>query len=80
MDPIVLIPISILFLGCMILGRNEIVRRTLTCPRTGGAADVEIVRRSLRPAKLVGIRSCTLLADPRRIDCGQACLKAGGAS
>ena len=77
MHPAVLIPISIVFIVAMILGRNELVKRRLACPRTGSAAEVELLRRSLRPSKLVRIESCSLLADPRRIDCGQECLKQG---
>jgi hypothetical protein len=77
MDPVVLIPISLLFLVALVLGRNEIVQRKLACPRAGSTAEVELLRRSLRPGKIVGVRSCSLLADPRKITCGRECLKTG---
>ena len=77
LDPIVLIPIALVFIVAMIVGRNEIVKRKLRCPRTGSIADVEVKRRSLRPSKLVGVESCDLLPDPKQIDCKQECLKQG---
>ena len=54
--------------------RNEIVRRNVTCPRTGGSAEVEVVRRSEGPCKPVRIRSCSLFDEPRCIECSQDCL------
>ena len=35
MDPLVLIPLTVLFVVCFFLGRNELVKRRLKCPRTG---------------------------------------------
>lgn len=78
MDPLVLIPITVVFLAAMIIGRNELVKRRLVCPRTGSTAEVELLRRSLLPSKLVGIKSCSLLPDPKKIDCGQHCLRGSG--
>jgi len=77
MNPIILVPIALVFLAAMIVGRNEIVKRRLTCPRNGLPAEVDLVRRSLRPRHLVRIESCSLLPDPRKVDCGQDCLRCG---
>ena len=75
LDPIVLIPIAVVFTVAMIVGRNEIVKRKLRCPRTDTIADVEVKRRSLRPSKQVGVESCSLLPDPTHVDCAQECLE-----
>lgn len=77
LDPIVLIPIAVVFTVAMIVGRNEIVKRKLRCPHTNEVADVDVARRSLRPSKLVRVESCSLLPDPKHVDCDQECLKQG---
>jgi hypothetical protein len=75
MDPIVLIPITLIFVVVMIVGRNEIVKRRLTCPHKGTPADIEVLRRSLSPGTILRAKSCSLLPDPNKVDCGQECLK-----
>jgi hypothetical protein len=75
MDLIVLVPITVIFVAAMIAGRNELVRRSLFCPRKWTMAGVEIQRRSLRPTTIVGIKSCSLLPGAKKVDCDQACLK-----
>jgi len=54
--------------------RNEIVWRNVTCPRTGVAAEVEVVRRSDGRQQPVRVRSCSLFDEPRRLTCEQGCL------
>jgi len=77
MDPIVLVPITIIFVAAMIVGRNELVRRKFRCPHKGGLADLEIQRRSLRPTTILGVKSCSLLPGVKHVDCDRACLKQG---
>lgn len=73
MHAYILVPIALVFLVAMFLGRNVIVRRRLTCPRTGGPAEVELLQRSLTD-RVLGIESCDRLANPRRVDCGELCV------
>ena len=68
--------VSVVFLALYLVVRNEIVRRRLVCPKTGATADVELVRRSEGRHKSVRIRSCSLFADPRRVECEQECMNA----
>lgn len=63
-----------LFAIIYLMARNEVVKRRLVCPRTGAVADVEVVRRAERPQKEVRVRSCSLFADPRRVECSGECL------
>jgi hypothetical protein len=72
---LVLAFLAVFFAAVYPLGRNEVVRRRLRCPRSGVEADVEVVRRYGRPQKPVRVRSCSELADPHHVDCGQACLR-----
>jgi hypothetical protein len=72
---VVLIVLSVFFALMYFLGLNEVVKRTLICPRTGSAADVDIVTRYGRPDQAVRVKSCNLLTHPEHIDCGQECLK-----
>ena len=74
MDPIVLIPITLIFALAIYFGRNELVQRVLTCPVTGSAADVAVEQRVGRPDKPVQVKSCSLLPGSKRIECGQGCL------
>ncbi len=73
----VLIPITALFVVAMIVGRNELVKRKLACPRKGMMADVDVARRYFNPTKLMRIMRCSLLTNPKKIDCEQECLKTG---
>ena len=75
MDPIVLLPIILIFSVAIFLGRNELVKRKLICPRKGIIADVGVVQRFQKPDKPVRVKHCNLLNDPKRVDCGQECLK-----
>jgi len=54
--------------------RFETVRRKVTCPRSGAAADVEVVRRSDGRQQPMRIRSCSLFDEPTRLECEQDCL------
>lgn len=74
-DPIVLIPISLIFIGCVLAARHVLVRRRLLCPRTGTMADVSVLQRTHHPDTLVRVKRCSLLPNPKRVDCGQACLR-----
>ena len=71
----VLAVLSVFFALVYTLGRNEVVNRNLTCPRDRSAADVEVVQRYGRPDKPVRVRTCSRLSDPRKVDCGQDCLR-----
>lgn len=68
--------VLVVFLAIYLVVRHEIVRRRLVCPRSGATAEVELVRRSDGVNKPVRIRSCSLFADPKRVDCEQDCLHA----
>jgi len=67
--------VLLLFALVYFVVRNEIVRRRLVCPRTGGVAEVEIVRRYEYPGREIRVRSCSLFADPRRVECEGDCLR-----
>jgi len=71
---LLIVAVLVVFLALYLVVRNEIVRRRLICPRTGATADVELVRRSEGVNKPVRIRSCSLFADPKRVECDQDCL------
>ena len=75
MSPFVLIPIAVIFVVAMVIGRNELVKRKLDCPRKKKTAEVELLRRSLWPSKLVRVKRCSLLEAPTKINCDQECLK-----
>jgi hypothetical protein len=51
--------------------RVETVRRKVTCPWSGTAADVEVVRRSDGRQEPKRIRSCSLSEEPRHPTCEQ---------
>ena len=74
MDPLALIPLTAVFVVCLFLGRNELVRRRLKCPRTGTEANVDVVQRFRKSDKPVKVASCDLLSDSKKVDCGQGCL------
>ena len=75
MDPIVLIPITLIFAVAIFLGRNELVKRKLDCPHKGEVADVGVVQRFQRENRPVRVKHCSLLPEQKRVDCDQACLK-----
>ena len=68
--------VLVVFFALYLVVRNEIVRRRLVCPRTGATAEVEVVRRSEGRHKPVRVRSCSLFADPKRVECEQDCIHA----
>lgn len=74
MDPLVLIPITVIFVVAMIVGRHILVHRKVTCPRTGTVAEIEVFESSWKPDKLVRVKSCDLLDDPKVVNCGQGCI------
>jgi hypothetical protein len=75
MDFWVLFIIVLTFLVLFPFMRNERVHRLLTCPRKNTPAKVELVQRYHNPSKPIRITSCNLLSDPKRVDCGQDCIK-----
>ena len=54
--------------------RFETVKRRVNCPRSGTAADVEVIRRSDGRQRLMRIRSCSLFGEPSQLTCEQDCL------
>ena len=76
-EPIVLIPITLIFLAAVVVGRNMLVKRRLRCPRRKRDADVAFVAREWKSSELVRVKSCDLLKDPKKIDCDQECLSHG---
>ena len=74
MEPWVLPVVAVAFAALYFLGRNETVRRVLTCPLRKISAEIQIVQRYQRPDKPVRVKTCSLFADPRRVDCSQACI------
>jgi hypothetical protein len=74
MEPWVLIPITAVFAVSMLLARNELVRRALTCPLKHAEAEVDVVQRYDEPAKPIRVRACSLLPDSKRIACPQTCI------
>ena len=75
MDYWVLLGIVLTFAVLFSFMRNERVRRLLACPLKETPAQVEVVQRYHQPAKPVRVKSCNLLSNPKRVDCGQACLQ-----
>lgn len=79
MDPqaalAVLIAIVTVYALANFLGRFEVVRGRVACPETGSVAEVEVVQRYAKPDEPVRVRSCSLLPVPKRVDCGQDCLR-----
>jgi hypothetical protein len=76
MNPYLLIPLALVFAVALLLTRNEVMKRRLRCPRDGRDAKVGVVLRWGDPKRTVGVRSCDLLPNPRKVDCDQACLRA----
>ena len=66
--------ILLLFCAVYFTARNETVKRSLTCPRSGAVAEVEILQRYEGREKPLKVKSCSLFEDPKRIDCDQDCL------
>ena len=69
-----LIPLALVFGVGWFLGRRERVHRRVRCPESGADADIDVVQpygRSDRPEK---VDACSALADPKKVDCDQACL------
>ena len=58
-----------------ILGRNEVVKYDLTCPRTGTVAKTSIVQRYHRSDRPQRVKTCSVLPNPSKVDCEQGCLK-----
>ena len=57
-----------------ILGRNEVVKYDVTCPRTGTVAKTSIVQRYHRPDRAQRVKTCSVLPNPKKVDCEQGCL------
>jgi len=73
MEAWVLIPITAVFLGLLLLLRNETVWRRLFCPVYKIPADIEVVQRYQNSSKPVRVKSCSLL-NSKRVTCSQACI------
>jgi len=71
---LVVLAVAVAFALLYLVGRHEVVRRKLTCPRTGVTANVDVVQRYHEPTQPVRVRSCDLLPDPKKVDCSQDCL------
>ena len=67
--------VAALFVVIFFVARNEIVKRRLTCPRTGEGADVLVKQRFEGDGKPVRVKACSLLDDPTEVDCEQDCIK-----
>jgi hypothetical protein len=74
MEPWVLPAVTAVFLAVFFLLRNERVRRLIACPIKHETAEIEVIQRYQKPDKLVRVKSCSLLADPNKVDCGQVCI------
>jgi len=74
MEPWVLLAVTLTFLALFPFLRNELVQRRLHCPLKDAEAEVRIVQRHHEPTKPVRVKSCSLLSNPKRVDCSQACL------
>jgi len=72
---ILLASVFVLFAAVYFTARNEIVKLRLACPQKSQAAEVVLKRRVEGRKKPVRIVSCSLLADPTHVDCGQDCIK-----
>jgi len=75
MEPWILPVVALIFVLAVSFGRNQVVRRRLACPTRAREATIDVVQRYRKPDHPVRVRSCTLLADPQRVDCGQECLR-----
>jgi hypothetical protein len=71
---LLVVAVLVLFGLLYFILRNEIVRRKVTCPRGGAAAEVEVVRRADGRQQTLRIRSCSLFDEPRHLTCEQDCL------
>ena len=65
--------LAVFFTTVLALGRNELVKRRLVCPRTGEEAKVDVVRR-YEASDPVRVHTCDLLPNPKKVDCDQRCL------
>lgn len=74
MTPLVLIPLTLIFVAAFIIGRNELIKRRLTCPRTGTTASVDVLQRYDKPDKPVNVSFCSLLPGRNSPDCDKGCL------
>ena len=70
----VLAVLSIFFALVYWLGRNELVKRHVACPRDRTSAEIDVVQRYARADKPVRITRCSRLPNPDKVDCGQECL------
>ncbi|MHC4549243.1 MAG: hypothetical protein ACYTEZ_10750 [Planctomycetota bacterium] len=68
--------VLLVFAAVYFVARNEIVKRRLTCPRSGSTAEVEVLRRFEGRQKPVRVKSCSLFEDPKQVECEQDCLEA----
>ena len=74
MDFWVLPALTATFLALFFAIRNERVRRLLVCPLKNETAEVELVQRYRKPDRVVRVKTCSLLSDPKRVGCGQVCI------
>jgi hypothetical protein len=80
----VFIGIPLVFLGVALFSRlrrgwtAKVIWRSLRCPSRLTAAQVGFLEKEdfLRDLKTVDAIYCSVLADPRRVDCGKECLRA----
>ncbi len=67
--------LGVFFAAMYFIGRNELRKRRLACPRSGASAKVDVVQRYEKPDVPVRVKSCDLLPDPNKVDCEQECLE-----
>jgi len=79
MDPLLLVAIAAIGAVALLvyfLVRNAIVRRRTVCPRRGVSCEIEVLQRGFcGEGKPLRVESCTLFANPRRIECEEECLR-----
>ncbi|MBI4602771.1 MAG: hypothetical protein HY721_12510 [Planctomycetes bacterium] len=64
-----------LFALLCVAGRNHCDRRNVTCPTRKRPVELLVLQRGCHPGgKALKVKSCSVFADPRRLECGQECL------
>jgi hypothetical protein len=71
----VIVAVLLLFVILYFVARNEVVKRRVTCPRTGTTAEIDQIQRFEGEKRPVGVKRCDLLPDPDEVDCDEDCLK-----
>lgn len=68
------------FFAVYFLVRNDVVRRSVSCPLKGAQVDLEVLHRGFRgEGRPLRAKSCSAFGNPRKIECRQECLRSHGA-